>query len=181
MSTTYELGDESIEMRMSFMNFHFFEDLHRIQDFLHDIWKSYKSGKLDLVSATLITNLAFEAVRRNEEEILATAPNFFSKKRSYDTIAIVIFYANAFSHGQNPDQAMAANEMLRPTHFDDFIYLSTSRTLMKYEFLSKMAPDSPGYPIPSFPLRAGYGSCPEILGTPYMDKKEKKMLCYHNS
>ncbi|KAF7869865.1 hypothetical protein EAF04_004649 [Stromatinia cepivora] len=174
MSTTYELEDESIEMRMSLMIFHFFEDLHRIQDFLHGIWKSYKNGKLDLVSASLITNLAFEVVRRNEEEILATAPKLFSKKRSYDTIAIVIFYANAFSHGQDPEQTIATNKMLRPTPFDDFIYLSTSRTLMKYEFLSKMAPDSPGYAIPSFPLRAGYSSCPEILGTPYMNKKEEE-------
>ncbi|ESZ92597.1 hypothetical protein SBOR_7014 [Sclerotinia borealis F-4128] len=174
MSTTYELEDESIEMKMSLMIFYFFEDLHRIQEFLHGVWKKYKSGKLDLVSASLITNSAFEIVHRNEEEILATAPKLFSKKRSYDTIATVIFYANAFSRGQDPKQTMETNEMLRPTPFDDFIYLSTSRTLMKYEFLSQTAPNFPSFPLPSFPLRGAYISCPEVLGTPYMNKKEEE-------
>lgn len=174
MSATYELEEESIEMKMCLMIFYFFEDLHRFQEFLHGIWENYKVGKLDLVSASLITNSVFEVVRRNEEEILAAAPNLFSKKRSYDTIAIVIFYANAFSHGEDPKQTMETNKMLRPTPFDDFIYLSTSRILMKYEFLSKMAPNSPDYPIISFPLRGGFTSCPEILGTPYMDKKEEE-------
>lgn len=157
---------------MSLMIFHFFKDFHRIQDFLHGIWKRYKNRKLDLGSARLMTNLAFELVRRNEYEILATAPKLFSMKRSYDTIAIVIFYANSFSHIQDPEQTITTNKMLRPTRFDDFIHLSTSRILMKYGFLSKMAPESPGYPILSFPLHAGYSSYPEVRGTLNMNKKK---------
>ncbi|CAD6448453.1 bacde91c-fdf8-4e31-be09-60a505117f4e [Sclerotinia trifoliorum] len=137
MSTTYELEDESVEMKMSLMIFHFFEDLYRIQGFLHGIWKSYKNGNLDLVSASLINNSAFEVVHRDDDEILATAPNLFSKKQSYDTITIVIFYTNAFSQGHDQEQTMATNKVLRPTPFADFIYLSTSRTLMEYDFLSK--------------------------------------------
>ncbi|ATZ55932.1 hypothetical protein BCIN_12g04790 [Botrytis cinerea B05.10] len=133
--------------------------------------KKYKNRNLDLLSATSITNTAFEIVRRSEQEILNGAPKLFSKKRSYDAIAAVIFYANGLNTGKDPTQKMELKELLRPTPFDDFIYLSTSRILMKYENLCEM---NPTFPIPSLPLRAVYIPCPEILGTPYMDKKEKE-------
>ncbi|KAF7872868.1 uncharacterized protein EAF02_008939 [Botrytis sinoallii] len=168
---TCELEEESLEMKMSMMIFYFFEDLHRIQNFLRGIWKRYKDKTLDLLSATLITNAVFELVRRSEQEILSNAPKLFSKKRSYDTIAAVIFYANGLNTGKDPTQKMESKEWLRPTPFDDFIYLSTARILMKYDKLYKIGPV---YPIPTLPLRSAYISCPEILGTPYMDKKEKE-------
>ncbi|TGO53607.1 hypothetical protein BCON_0120g00040 [Botryotinia convoluta] len=170
-SDTCELEEEFLEMKMSLMIYYFFEDLHRIQDFLHGIWKRYKDKTLDLLSATLITNTAFELVCRSEQEFLGNAPKLFSKKRSYDTIAAVIFYSNGLNTGKDPTHKMELKEWLRPTPFDDFIYLSTARILMKYDTLCKM---DPGYPIHSLPLRAAYISCPEILGTPYMDKKEKE-------
>ncbi|KAM0134640.1 hypothetical protein ACHAO1_005557 [Botrytis cinerea] len=97
--------------------------------------KKYKNKNLDLLSATLITNTAFEIVRRSEQEILNGAPKLFSKKRSYDAIAAVIFYAKGLNTGKDPTQKMELKELLRPTPFDDFIYLSTSRILMKYENL----------------------------------------------
>ncbi|TGO38949.1 hypothetical protein BHYA_0064g00450 [Botrytis hyacinthi] len=168
---TCDLEEESLEMKMSMMIFYFFEDLHRIQNFLHGTWKRYKDKTLDLLSATLITNTAFELVRRSEQEILSNALKLFSKKRSYDTIAAVIFYANGLNTGKDPTQNMELKEWLRPTPFDDFIYLSTARILMKYDNLCEM---DPAYPITSLPLRSAYISCPEILGTPYMDKKEKE-------
>ncbi|KAM0162327.1 hypothetical protein ACHAQE_003767 [Botrytis cinerea] len=130
-----------------------------------------KKDSKDLLSATLITNTAFEIVRRSEQEILNGAPKLFSKKRSYDAIAAVIFYANGLNTGKDPTQKMELKELLRPTPFDDFIYLSTSRILMKYENLCEI---NPTFPIPSLPLQAAYIPCPEILGTPYMDKKEKE-------
>jgi mRNA degradation ribonuclease J1/J2 len=37
----FELEDESEETKMRLMIFCFFEDLHRIQDFLHEAWKKY--------------------------------------------------------------------------------------------------------------------------------------------
>ncbi|KAF4629354.1 hypothetical protein G7Y89_g8792 [Cudoniella acicularis] len=171
---SYELEEESEETKMSLMIFCFFEDMHRVQDFLHSIWRGFKAGDVNLMTASLITNAAVDVVRQNEEEILAAAPNLFSKKRSYDTIAIVIFYADAFSQGQDPEAKMKSNEFLRPTPFDDFIYLSTAKILMKFDYLSAMQPKSPDYPLPSFPLRAGFVSRPDLLGTPYMDKKEEE-------
>ncbi|TGO24075.1 hypothetical protein BPAE_0113g00320 [Botrytis paeoniae] len=108
-SDTCELEEEPLEMKMSMMIYYFFEDLHRIQNFLHGIWKRYKDKTLDLLSATLITNTTFELFSLSEQEILSNVPKLFSKKRSYDTIAAVI-YANGLNTGKDPTQKMELKE-----------------------------------------------------------------------
>lgn len=64
----YELEPEN-EWDRAFEVYCFFEDLHRIQDFLGDTWSQYKEGTIDLMSATLVSNAAFDIVRREEEEV----------------------------------------------------------------------------------------------------------------
>ena len=44
---------------------------------------------------------------------------------------------------------------------------------MKYEFLSAV-PNGVKYPMSSPPLRFNYISRPDLLGTPYMNKKERE-------
>ena len=39
LNIVFELEEESEEMKMSLMIFCFFEDLHRTQEFLHEVWK----------------------------------------------------------------------------------------------------------------------------------------------
>ncbi|KAH8678639.1 hypothetical protein BGZ60DRAFT_358773, partial [Tricladium varicosporioides] len=107
------------------------------------------------------------------EGILATAPKLFKGKQSYSAIATVIFYPDAFGQGQGPKSQTASNDFLQPTPFDDFIYLSTAKTLMKYAYVHSF-PSKPPYPLPSAPLRAAFVSQPDLLGTPYMDKKERE-------
>lgn len=169
----FELEEKSEEVRMSLMIFCFFEDLHRIQDFLHNVWKGYKAGEVNLITASWVTNAAIDLVRQNEKEIVGAAPSIFSGKRSYDTIAIVIFYAHAFQHGQDPEAKLASNISLEPTPFDNFIYLSTAKILMKFDYISTLPTGTP-YPLPIFPMRLAFVSRPELLGTPYMNKKEKE-------
>ncbi|TVY81856.1 hypothetical protein LSUE1_G002898 [Lachnellula suecica] len=142
LNSTYELEEESEEMKMSLMIFCFFEDMHRLQDFIHDTWRSYKANELDLITASLITNSAVDIVRQNEEQILATAPKLFSTKHSYSTIAMVIFSEDALSQGQDPAAKLKSVESLRPTPFDDFIYLSTARALMKFDYVCMEPPPS---------------------------------------
>ncbi len=101
----------------------------------------------------------------------------FNKKRSWDTIAIIIFYADAFEKGVCPEARLRTNESLRITPFDNFIYLSTARILMKFTYLSEAPADfRNNYPVPCFPLRAGYVSRPELLESPEMKKKEEEDL-----
>ncbi|KAG8526668.1 uncharacterized protein KY384_008097 [Bacidia gigantensis] len=178
IATEYELEDEEeFDADLAFIVYCFFEDLHRTQDFLSDLWRKYMSGKCDLHTAAVTTNAAFELVRQAEEDLIKQAPKAFNKTRSWDTIAIVIFYADAFERGVCPEGRLGTSETLRITPFDDFIYLSTARILMKFTFMANLPPDcGMPYPLPCQPLRFGYISRPELLGTPEMDKREHEDL-----
>lgn len=46
------------------------EELHRIQNFLDKTWKSFKLGDIDLFTATIVINSAFDILRRQEEDAL---------------------------------------------------------------------------------------------------------------
>ncbi|KAI4258125.1 MAG: hypothetical protein L6R42_005287, partial [Xanthoria sp. 1 TBL-2021] len=153
----------------------FFEDLHRTQEFINDLWCKYKAKKCDLHTAAVTTNAAFDLVRQAEEDLIAQAPAVFDRKRSYDSIAIIVFYADALQKGICPETRLKSNEPLQTTPFDDFIYLSTAKILMKFTFIADLPEgcDLP-YPAPCPPLRFSYISRPELLGTPEMNRKERE-------
>jgi hypothetical protein len=161
----YELQEGSETTMMSLRIFCLFEDLHQIQDFLHNAWTDFKSEKIDLTAVSLLTNVAFDLVRRSEQQILDAAPHLFSAKDSYNTIAVIIFYANALSQGMEPDP-----KSLIPTPFDDFIYLSTARTLFKAAWIAQ-APEKFDYPFPCPPMGLTYQREPELLNNAYMKQK----------
>ena len=114
--------------------FCFFEDLHRIQDFLNDTWKKYKAGELDLITASLVTNAALDIVRREEEEVMKSA---FPRETGLDylQLSICIFFADSLTspRGISSKAALSEDNELRITPFDNFIYLPTARTLMKWQ------------------------------------------------
>lgn len=139
------------------------------------MWESYKRNVIDLQTAALVTNAALDLVRRAEEDILRIAPGLFDKRRSWDTISIIIFYADAFEKGVCPETRMNTSDTLRITPFDDFIYLSVARVLMKFPYVST-APEEAlqGYPLACPPMRFGYISRPELLKEPGMSEKEEE-------
>ena len=51
-----------------------FEDLRSMRSFLHSTWSDYAAGTLDLMSASVTTNTAFDLVRQETEEFLAKNP-----------------------------------------------------------------------------------------------------------
>ena len=62
----------------------FFEDLHRIQDFLRKTWTKYRHGALDLSTCAMTTNLPLDLVRRAEDHIISQAPMLLGGPRSYE-------------------------------------------------------------------------------------------------
>ncbi|KAL8800987.1 MAG: hypothetical protein Q9182_004779 [Xanthomendoza sp. 2 TL-2023] len=172
----YELvNEDDFDEELAFIIFCFFEDLHRTQVFINHLWREYKAGKCDLHTAAITTNAAFELVRQAEEDLIAQAPAVFDRKRSYESIAIIVFYADALQQGTCPEACGQRNESLRITPFDDFIYLSTARILMKFTSMANLPKDCDvAWPLPCPPLRLGYMSRPELLGTPEMDRKEQE-------
>ena len=98
----YELQGQS-EIDHAFVIFCFFEDLHRLQDTLKETRESYKAAICPVVVASLVTNLAFNLVRRAEEEIISLDLKRYSKPRSHDALSLEIFYAESFSKGEDPE------------------------------------------------------------------------------
>lgn len=47
----------------------FFEDLHKIQDFLGETWTSYKNQEIGLTAASFTTTAAIDIVRREGEKL----------------------------------------------------------------------------------------------------------------
>ncbi|KAI4174144.1 MAG: hypothetical protein LQ343_002479 [Gyalolechia ehrenbergii] len=176
--TVYELEDEDkFDEELAFIIFCFFEDLHRTQEYVKELWRKYKARQCDLHTAAITTIAAFDLVRQAEEDLITQAPHVFNRKRSYESIAIIVFYADAFQQGVCPEARLSSNEFLRITPFDDFIYLSAARILMKFTFLADLPKDcNLPYPVPCPPLRFGYISRPELLGTPEMNRIEQEDL-----
>ncbi|KAL8878828.1 MAG: hypothetical protein Q9198_003441 [Flavoplaca austrocitrina] len=175
-----ELNDkDEFDDELAFIIFSgFFEDLHRAGDYVNELWRKYKNQKYDGRTAAVITNAAFELVRQAEEELIAQAPGVFDGKRTYESIAMVVFYEEAFQQGVSPETRLQSNESLLVTTFDDFVYLSTYKDLMKFTYMADLAADyEPTYPAPCPPLRFSYVSRPELLGTPETNRKEQKDLC----
>jgi hypothetical protein len=109
-----------------------FEDLHCLQDFLNETWRQYKRGEIDLLTASLATNAAFDIIRREEEVGRHLFPSSSGEDLSYRNFAACIFFKKSLP--LRLEMSIKANdESLRITPFDNFIYLSTARTLMKYE------------------------------------------------
>ena len=169
----YELEDQ-LDIEHAFIIFCFFEDLHRLQDFLQETWKGYKTCQCDLTVASVTTNLALNLVRRAEEELIANLdPKRYSKPDSYQALSMVIFYEDAFARGEDPEEKLASNESLRLTPFDDFIYLPTARALLNFQRMIKLGID---YPQPLPPFRFNYISRPELLELPETKKAEQEHL-----
>ncbi len=169
----YELEDE-LDIEHAFIIFCFFEDLHRLQDFLQETWKGYKSSKCDLTVASVTTNLALNIVRRAEDELIANLnPKRYSKPDSYQALSMTIFYEDSFARGEDPEEKLASNESLRLTPFDDFIYLPTARALLNFQRMMRLGID---YPQPLPPFRFNYISRPELLELPETKKAEQEHL-----
>ncbi|KAL8891100.1 MAG: hypothetical protein Q9192_005785 [Flavoplaca navasiana] len=133
--------------------------------------------ELAFIIFSVTTNAAFDLVRQAEEDLIAQASEVFDGKRTYESIAMIVFYADAFQQGVSPEARLQSNESLRVTTFDDFIYLSTAKILMKFTYMADLpAGHEPTYPAPCPPLRFSYISRPELLGTPEMNRKEQEDL-----
>lgn len=110
--SVYELEIQH-RTNLVFLIFCFFEDLHRIQDFLKETWGKQKAGTADLESAAITTNIALDIVRRAEEDIIATAPAMLAKPRSFQAIAMVIFHADALDKVDDVDKRLSASDILK--------------------------------------------------------------------
>lgn len=120
--------DYDDEFDRMFDVFCFFEDLHRIQDFLTETWTKVKHGKLDVITASITTNAAFDLVRREEQALTADLFGSSKKVLSYSDLAALIFYAESLRTGT----PTSPRNRPRITPFDNFVFLPIARSILKF-------------------------------------------------
>ncbi|KAL9038195.1 MAG: hypothetical protein Q9180_003279 [Flavoplaca navasiana] len=133
--TEHEVGEliDDFSTGSAFIIYCFLEDLHSIQDFLKETWTKYRHVALDLSTCAMTTNLALDLVRRANVDIITQAHMLLGGPRSYEAISILIFYAESFKKGNEPNKMLESDESLKITLFDEFISLPTARILIKFE------------------------------------------------
>lgn len=172
-STKVQLSHDVYELESgfdhTFIIFCLFEDLHCMQEFIKETWQKVKLGEFNANTASILTDVAIYLAHRAEEDIIANTPGLPTDIDSYELLTLHIFYADSFSRGEDPMAKIQSSDSLRITPFDDFIYLSTARTLMRFAILAK---HKIGYPQPVLPVRFSYISHPELLELPEVKKWE---------
>lgn len=118
----------------AFAVFCFFEDLHRAQKSIRQVWKDSVSGRTSLVSATIITQSMVTHMRRAEQELCSQLFPDISPDDSYAALASILVEATIISKGLHPGGGSHVNV----TPFDDFIFLPVARTLQKYMNLAAL-------------------------------------------
>ena len=106
-----------------------FKDLGDIQIFLCETWSDYRDKKIDLITVSNTTNMAFEIIRSMLENLLALNPEF----NNYETIAYVLCSAVYKRLGVDPS-AMELVDMLnlKMVIVEEFVYLPTYLLLRSF-------------------------------------------------
>ncbi|TEY84224.1 hypothetical protein BOTCAL_0018g00010 [Botryotinia calthae] len=112
---------------LDFVVFCFFEDLHRIQEFLKETWKLVAKEELDTTTASLVSNLAFSLARQIENELISSHPDSFGNVPSYVKIAEILREGNLVN-GKFEQQDNASKRLTS----DEFVYYSIFQILSKY-------------------------------------------------
>ena len=75
-----------------------FADLRRLRIMIGRTWEDYSKGEIDLMSASILTNTAFDLVRRTEASFFDALPDFESAQKLIQTFMLFI----CISRGVNP-------------------------------------------------------------------------------
>ena len=134
---------EPSDADIHFAIFCLLEDLKGIRDFLRRIWSDYRLGNVDLTTASVTTDTAFELARRSEEDFLVAFPQF----SDYEEVMRVLFPVVVKLHGLKEDRI----DDVQFAAFDP-IYWVPFRLLQ--DFLAGIYA-SPGHKSLPHPLRQG--------------------------
>ncbi|KAJ3043595.1 hypothetical protein HDV00_004696 [Rhizophlyctis rosea] len=107
-----------------FALFCFFQDLHAIRSFLIDTWSQYHARKIDLITATVTTNTAFEVVRSLHQELISLIPSLEDNR--YEPVANMMLVHYWTSRGEEV-KPINTNNLYLPevAPFSDFAFYHT--------------------------------------------------------
>lgn len=158
-------------LEITFATFCLFEDLHRIQEKLKGTWRKCKAGKLDIISATVVTTAAFDLVRRAEEDVYTAFPMV---TRSYVELVKNLLPVEMATWGERMSDMVNTLGSLAMTPFDRFMYRPTAHTLLKFAQTCKLLQGSYSWPLPILPISTTYPVRPELVGTAGARQREEE-------
>ncbi|KAK5692860.1 hypothetical protein LTR97_010336 [Elasticomyces elasticus] len=170
-TAVYELESEIWDV--AFAIYCFFEDVHQLQAHLVGIWEQQRNGEVDLLSATEVTTTALDLLWHSEAQLHSEYHSHFHYSRIYDNLTTVIFSADAIRSDKDPEEALRSPERLKILPFDEFIYLPTARTLMKFASMRDLL-HLDTWPPPVPPMRFSYIINPALLESPRLQKYERE-------
>ncbi|EPE36917.1 hypothetical protein GLAREA_09080 [Glarea lozoyensis ATCC 20868] len=124
---------EKVNVKIEFLSYEdelwliycFFEDFNITRQHLKALWTSYKNGRVDLTTAALSTNIAFELFRRSEEELVKQLQLRLHRKDrkdpamwDYELIQDLIYGATAECRGQDIDYRKSESHVYNHDMFD---------------------------------------------------------------
>ena len=142
--STYEFPPTDEEVY--FALFCFFNDLADLREYLSMIWTEYREGNIDLVSASITTNTAFELVQRSEKDLISTFP----KLSDYEKSAVFFYALMCILRDEKPEYREQPGDVVNFNMLDiaEFVYMPIYSTLCS--FCNVIQPDhlpsyKPGY------------------------------------
>jgi hypothetical protein len=88
---------ESIEAEKFFALFCLFDDLQNLRGFLEKLWIEYGAGNVDLITAAVTTNSAFQLALRTQEEMLAAYPECGDYQSKESAILILLLLTRSLT------------------------------------------------------------------------------------
>ncbi|KAK5079750.1 hypothetical protein LTR70_008817 [Exophiala xenobiotica] len=113
-----------------------FKDINTLYTHSIQIWQQYKEGKVDLMTASLVSNTAIDFMRRLEEDFFEQFPRFWridedflkqlkrydSKHKDAQQIINVMFRAKCNAGGKDMHNKKQADDQLPNAHFNLEVY-----------------------------------------------------------
>lgn len=167
--TLYE-STIGVDSDVAFGVYCFFEDMHKIQEHVKNVWNLYKESKVDLISATFIATAAIELVRAAEDDIMKNLPSHMRVSDSFEAMVSIIYGTEELK----PRVSYAASKIPHGSKlFDQFVYQNTGRTLAHWlkAVKSRKTEELALAPIPSL-LRTD-ARFANLIRTPEIKKAER--------
>ncbi len=147
----------------------YFADLRSIREFIQKTWEDYKLGKASLMTASTVTNTAFDAVRQADDELHEAFPSL----EKHRPVSLWFYIRFCMVSGVDAIYKEAPDDLFNYEIADiaEFFYMPTTQMLFKWKrrFPYQLEPEA---------SRKSRGDCgasssPTVSGKAYPEYREK--------
>jgi hypothetical protein len=105
----HQVDDELDDDDLYFMIYCFFKDWNSLREYLQERWCDLTDGIISLAAVSLITNTAFELLRRSEQELLSQIPRD-SGLTDYQSMANMLFLDIGLAHVNYDEKTLECDD-----------------------------------------------------------------------